>query len=289
MSASFLLSACTSTIDPSELQLPYEEKIVVRGLIEAGLPLSDIQISRTLPPLDTFGLDKVFVSDAQAMVRIDGMSYAMQMQPNSTPNTTTNSLTVRSLYYAPLLTVQSGKTYQLTVQWRGKTATATTRVPAPPTPDNVRLLLNTVPRPDNSSITDTVFTLEATVRGQPNDVYRLGAQLRDSLGIRNVSLRGFGDIVQVPESGGTVVVRSDTWRGTTATTSSLDLVRGRLTLFWVLEVYDGAYYQYFLSRNRGGQTNPFSPGGPNVEWNVEGNGLGMFIGMAQTRRKIEVR
>jgi Domain of unknown function (DUF4249) len=256
--SALVLSSCFGTIsDPVEL--PYDEKIVVRALLIVGESLNDIQISRTLPPLDTFSYEKVFIGNAKATLVIDGQTFQLQLQSRTTTATTSP---YRSLYHIPNLRVQAGKTYALRVEWQspsGKSlvAEASTRTPAEPQIDSVRV---NVAFPLTASGTpDTVFTTQAFAQGRPNVMMRVGSILVNPTG-QVIASRGYGDVTffeQVAQA----LLQSNNWRYTNAT---VQVLTGQLQTRAIVETYDGDYYKYYQTRNRSGQPSPLNPGGPNI-------------------------
>lgn len=267
---------------PSEPELPYEEKIVIRGLLEAGQLLSDVQISRTIPVLDEFTYEKIFVGNAVASITVDGQAHPMELQARTS---TSSSVPYRSLYRVPGLRVLGGKTYSIEVRWNNLVATAQTRVPLPAEADSVSVLASIVRIPNGTAnILDTVFESSAMIRGRANEVYRVGTTLHDAQNGRFLSSRGFGDATFFP-SVQVLGLISNVWRYT----PSSQLIANRVQVRVNIEAYDGDYYEYYQTRSRSGQIGLFSPGGPNIVWNVTGDGIGEFIGMALSQRPALVR
>lgn len=271
-----LFSSCS----PATPELPYEEQIVIRGLLEAGQLLADVQISRTIPPLDTLTYEKIFIGDAKATITVDGKTYSMELQPRTS---TQASVPYRSLYRVPNLRVEAGKTYSLEVQWKSLVARAQTRVPLTPDTDSVNVLASFVQLINGKM--DTVFESSAAIRARTNEVYRVGTTLNDPASGRLVSSRGFGDAVFTTNATPTVIT-SNIWRLTTAT---LQILTNRLQSRVNIEAYDGQFYQYYQTRSRSGQIGLFSPGGPNIAWNVTGDGIGEIVGMIVVQRPAIVR
>ena len=272
-----------SACKPLAPELPYEEKIVIRGLLEAGQPLADVQISRTIPALEEFSYEKIFVSDAKASITVDGRSYGMELQPRTSTSAT---VPYRSLYQVPSLRVEAGKTYTLEVRWKNLVASAETRIPLVAELDSVGVVASIVSnRLGSIIISDTVFESSAIIRARANEMYRVGTTLNEVASGRLVSARGFGEASLIP-SVQIVSLTSNTWRYTTAT---LQILSNRIQSRVLVEAYDGAFYAYYQTRSRSGQVGLFSPGGPNISWNVKGDGIGEFAGMSVVQRRAEVR
>jgi hypothetical protein len=264
---------------PQTPTLPYEEKLVIRGLLEAGQLVSDIQISKTIPPLEEFTYEKVFVGDAQATIIVDGQSYPMQLQPRTS---TAATVPYRSLYRVPNLRVMEGKTYSIEVRWKTLVARAEARVPFAALVDSVSILTSIVPVRTTlgTVVLDTVFESRAVIRARSNELYRTGTNLHDPQTSRLLSSRGFGEAT-LTESSRIIAVTSNTWRSNNV---ALPLLNARTQSRVIVETYDGAFYRYYQTRARSGQVGLFSPGGPNIEWNVTGDGLGEFAGVSIVQR-----
>jgi hypothetical protein len=314
LAITLLIYSCTSTV--TDIQLTSTERIVVSGLLIADAPLRNIQISRTLPPLDTFTVDRVFLGDAKASITVDGQTIALRLQAQTPADTLPNGKPAprRSFYEAPGLTVQAGKTYALRVEWQGKVATAETVVPAAPIVEQSRLTFsrtsefttnaNVFLTGDTTKIlakngmiavvpaTTAVVTL--SVRARSTEMYRVfsfivrDTQSRDSLG---------GDAalgVQNAQSGASAS------SGTVTLRQTISLVR-RFPSFilparifpptasgsLIVQAADSAYYDYVVSNARANSgNNPIGAEGINPRWNVKGDGIGLFIGTSQTRLSV---
>ena len=171
---------CESTV--TDASLPYSEKIVISGMLTAGDSIKNIHISRTVAPLDTFSIEKVFVGDAVASIMVDGKTYPLTLQSAASIDSLyiRNGL-LRSLYHVPNLVVEAGKRYALRVEWRGKVATAETFVPKPLEIISARL----VPK----EVTETVIqtwgglwqrrstyaSVEVMIRSRPNEAFGIAA------------------------------------------------------------------------------------------------------------------
>lgn len=276
-----LFSILTCCCAPSAPQLPFEEKIVVRALLEAGQNLSDVQISRTIPPLDEFSYEKIFLGDAVATISVDGTTYPMELQPR------TSAFPYRSLYRVPNLRVEAGKLYALEVRWKNLIARAQTFVPLLPDVDSVVVVASILPVriAPVSMVFDTVFVSSARIRARAKEVYRVGTSLHDASSGRIISGRGFGDAILIQEAQ-TLSLQTNSWRFTTATIQVLaNTIQTRVNI----EAYDAAFYDYYQTRSRNGQVGLFSPGGPNIDWNVTGDGIGEFSGMSLVQRPATVR
>lgn len=130
------VEGCTQTV--TNVTLPYEEKIVIEGLLVAGKPLANILITRVQPPLEKISDKAAYLSNAEITIMVDNQAY--------TPTVRFDSVRVNSYYgysssggvptaflpsySVPNLIVQAGKTYEISVRWNGKTAQAKAVVPS---------------------------------------------------------------------------------------------------------------------------------------------------------------
>jgi hypothetical protein len=288
LAASLVLccSGCISEVtNPGAL--PFEEKIVIRGLLIAGEPVQNIQISRTIPILNDLSDSAFAVRDAQATIAANGREYPLTLQQGADVDSTRQ----RSLYEAKNLLVQEGQQYTITVQWNGKTATANTTVPTKPVLASATLFTVVRPLvttgtitpgqpPQLRTIADTLFAADTRIRSRAayNAAYNAGLFLADKNGQPQSSIF----------IGETLLITPST------ADSSFSLVSGRLpsqykTLladstivpFVRVFAYDEPYYRYVLTRDRARQAaSPLGGAGENVLWNVEGDGIGVFIGVA---------
>jgi hypothetical protein len=294
-----LLLGCQQAVT-LDAELPFEEKIVVRGVLVAGELLSDIQVSKTIPPLDIFSYDKVLVRDADVRVRVDdSVTYQLTLQQSSA--TTATNLVPRSLYEARGIRVVAGKSYAITVRWNGKEARATTRVPQPLGVVSTRLVSTIVPRIGSAPlVADTVLTVEALLR-IPRNVpsaqlpgVRIGATMsggtsatRTAADLTQLSLQ-FALQNTLPSTNTTAIdtlrLRTEVWRNV-----ARFLALPQTSIQAVIEVYPPDFAEYYATRNRGGQPDILNPSGPNVEWNVAGDGLGLWTGLTVQRVPVPLR
>lgn len=296
----FFLFGCSNTTITDPVDLPFEEKIVIRGLITAGQPVRDIMIARTAPVVTSKPQtpDEFWVQNADAVITSEGKSYPLTLQPFAPlPGVQ------RTMYQASGLIAESGKTYTLTVRWNGKTATATTRIPSSPTLVSAKLLTvvvqsitigtiavstnGTAPRSTTGSIQirptqDTTLSAEAQFLSKEQAAYRAGLELTDTA--RNLAVTGFYLGTMFTNENATNGMLTIAPAALPAQTRKLfgGTTAARMTVY----VLDPQYERYFNTRNRANQSGFSLFGGAtenNVEWNVEGDGLGVFIGLNEMK------
>jgi hypothetical protein len=106
---------------------PAAEEVVVRGYLYAGEPVTDIQLTRTLP-LGSQETEAPPINDAEVSLEKNGATYAFVPSPGDS-----------GYYHYPGtdLTVQAGDVFRIHVRSGGRDIKAETTVPA--APDSVTL------------------------------------------------------------------------------------------------------------------------------------------------------
>lgn len=298
LSASLIFCSSCETIINDPVVLQHDEKIVVEAFVVAGKPIDKILIEKTTGALDSLKPDITFIADAEVKVSVDGVSYKAVLKPDTTLySLSTNPNQPRSAYAVPGLVAISGKTYLLEARWQGKIATAQTQIPRA-----VQLI-----RPLETRTTfDTVVNVNVARGTSVRTVF-----IEKNLRIKTAVISRKGEVYEpwvyaiqsrVPQ---TITYNSSTSsRNTrvfqpshTAQTDEL-LLETTYTLYtfrsgspdpnpladskfvYVVHSYDDVYYDYIttLSRARSGGgilgSNGFNP-----LWNIQGDGIGIFIGM----------
>lgn len=246
----FSITGCEQVVDDPGI-LPYHEKLVIRGVLEAGNTGAMLTVTRTLPPLEPYTDEKAVVRGAVVILRHDGVHDTLRDQGEGK-------------YFAPNIPIQSGTLYELTVEWNGKRAFATTTIPFRPNIQSVRKTQSPSSRYD--------YFLVAALVPRPNEVYAATAEY------------------QTPDGGTYRSNRIDEVKHSADTTryGIVNIQAGNF--FWYREggtdfirvyAYDPAYYKYFTaSDDNNDDDSPFNQPTSQNQWNIQGDGIGMFIGMA---------
>ncbi|MDW8220701.1 MAG: DUF4249 family protein [Bacteroidota bacterium] len=285
--------------------LPHDEKLVIYASLVAGEPLQNVQVTRTLPPLDTFNVERSRIDNAEVSVSVDGQTYRLRLQTRVAPRTLADSLNFDlnnqpSLYEAPELIVQPAKTYTLRVVWNGKQASAITRIPATPElatqPPKVvwraepfRYVVN---RPRTFPATGVVPSLLATVqiplRARAGEAYRIETiTAQDTISKRSTtSSISLNTNTLLMSSTSTLTLSANVrhfLQGdsifrppifTLSTASTISIVR--------VVAHDAALRDFISTQARNTpNTNPFGNSGQNPSWNIQGDGIGLFIGQSR--------
>ncbi|MGE5480917.1 MAG: DUF4249 family protein [Chloroflexota bacterium] len=251
------IASCENNVD--DVTLPYEEKIVISGLIEPGKQL-DISLSRTVPALSQEDNNDMLINPLpEVTLTSEGqtwnlVSYDVQFR----------KYTLQGVEY------QEGKTYTLDVKWKNLHAYATTTIPKAPI-----LRYATYKKVAHSygdGYIDTTylyyvyFTPEngGVYRGGYNDIngsnenYWYGGKLSNG---KNVNSQGYS-AVEIETYGN--------WM-------SPEMVKENFK--FVVDAFDPIYEKYYDSRYAGDSPNDiFGIGGTNIRGNVQEDGIGIFIG-----------
>ncbi len=304
--AAWVLQSCMPTT-VTGVELAYDEKIVVYASLVAGEAVRNIQITRTLPPLDTFNVERSRIENAQGTITVDGTAYPLVIQPRVIPRTRLDSINYDqanqpSLYQAVGLTAQTGKTYTLQVSWNGKQANATTRIPEMPTlaaqtplvvwrPEPFRYVQNR-PRsfPATGIVPSMVASVEIPVMARSGEAYRIERFVaRDTITQRSTT----SQIALNPtnllnaSAGMPLTLKSETRffiAGDSIFKPTIFTLSTRTTVTVVNVIaHDDALLNFITTQARNSATgSPFGSSGQNPLWNVTGGGIGLFIGQSRS-------
>ncbi len=298
--------------------IPHEERLVINGAVIAGQQIRNIQITRTIAPLDTFNMDKVRITDADARITVEGREYRLRLQSAVDSIKTNYGQTIAgpSCYETVEgLIAENGKTYTLTVNWNGKTATATTTVPQTPVVASVPQLtwkLNITERTFSSGpfggnpqvYRDTSLTASVRVPmiSRAGEMYSLQYfRLLDIANPSRAPLATYPGYMQPPISDslgsqlvtagysgrsdgkGNILIYSYSPQSPQPTTTLIPTAN--LAMVLTIEARDSRIIPYLQTQSRlyeSQQFNPLSSDGRNPQWNVSGSGIGLFIGQSTT-------
>ncbi len=247
--------------DIVENDLSYNERLVVRGILEAGKPIQ-VYFGKTLPLQSAFDSSKANLKDVIAYIKnknkIDSLVYISD-----------------GIYKAKNLMGQNGETYFLFAEWEGRSITAETHIPFSTTFQGGRL---------DTTIQngDTVITIKGILTPRMGAVY--GATW--SIISANPTYVLEDDVI--PE-----IQRSadkDLLGNLTLHTRRIpnDLLKNwRRSLYIRIHAFDEAFYNFFLTQDANAATNNiFTSTGINLRWNIEGDAIGLFIGTSDFIVKI---
>lgn len=284
-----LLLSCRETVVDFGT-LPYIEKIVVDGMITSGLPLQ-ITFSKTMPPLTDVVSKQPYDTAAFRLTNVDATIIS------NAGDTATMRHVRMGLYVAiksngDTLYVQPGITYNLKASWNGLNVSATTTVPLLPTFDRTQ---NKHRNMRVSMYGDTSYYVSANVNlygtiarnyigislsafTKKNSMYTLYMATQDTLSswVITDAIRRFDYVHDNPNAINTVrwyeYYEADT-------ESQLDSLIQSENLYGIIHLYATPFYDYYKTRRSGsGSNGAFSSGGTNINWNINGDGIGLFCG-----------
>jgi hypothetical protein len=255
----FQLSGCEPVI--IDAQFPYQEKIIVRGILQDRSTINNIKISKTLPPLENYSEEKSFITDANVSIEVNQIKYPLFYAGQGN-------------YKNDNVIVKSGLEYKLLVDWNGKSISASTRIP------DRTIIDKTEQRVYRCSCQQHwVIEVSAVFRPSTNAVYIGGMdEIKNNVITSRFMTLDIKRTKDTSEDGKIHLIILEF--NTPDTVTSLNYVKN-LTRF--VESYDEPFYNYFRSKNNGVSQseideNIFGTNGGNVQWNVTGNGFGLFIG-----------
>ncbi len=261
LSSLIIFNSCTESID-GVIELPYSEQLVIRGVLVAGKPVIDISINKTQPALEAFDINKAMISNADAKIISENKEYPLIHVG-------------LGMYKASDLIAEIGKTYRLEVRWNGKFAYANTSIPAPVSIESVKAFAPFKQRRSNL----WTVGLNGFAKVPSNTACVSGFEYIDSLGLKE-SIKTYANRVYREQDTGKIGKTNMTlFSIEVADTNKIfyDSASYKLNLF--VESYDMQFYQYFRTRLNGDSPNStFGFSGGNIQWNVNGDGVGLFIG-----------
>lgn len=256
-----LITGCEQVVDEEEF--PYEMKLVIRGLLEDGQQIKDIYVGRTLPVAVPFRGDFANLGDAVVSIKVDTLRYILRH-------------TKDGLYSAPsTVRAIAGKTYELLVSWENLSAGAVTTIPETGTIAGVYLV---------NQINDTgkaikVMSVDITPRGS------------ETYASTWLSYTQTGQIYTEDTKYNTVVKKQPNSNSPMLQVLSAEVPASYASrpqdLGVGIYVYDEAFYDYFKTKGSSKLSDAvFGQPSTSVKWNIQGDGIGMFIGRSKTNKKI---
>ncbi len=255
------LNSCEETV--GNIELPYVEQLVIKCVLEPGKFVEKVRVEKTLPPLDSYSPDKAIVSDAKFIINDGTQDYILQY--------------ANEYYYSNELIPQEGKYYNMRVEWKNKVATARTYIP--PQVEFGDYSYNIVKKTDSAETWIEIY-LYFTITPEPNVVYQGGTFSEWD------KYYYYNDPIRYEEKGldGKLKIQFGSYYYPIAEidTNNLynELIAGNT---FAIASYDKSYYNYWITQYNGDiESGIFGGGGLNISWNIEGDGIGLFIGRSIT-------
>ncbi|MBX7153691.1 MAG: DUF4249 domain-containing protein [Bacteriodetes bacterium] len=283
-----LLLSCRETVVDFGT-LPYIEKIVVDGMITSGLPLQ-ITFSKTMPPLTDVVSKQPYDTAAFRLTNVDATII-------TNAGDTATMRHVRMGFYVAIksngdtLYVQPGITYNLKASWKGHNITATTTIPTLPSFETeYEYWTNYVYFDDKDSTlyyiasynisaklpyqvfgfayTKSTPSILLTTQDVVNDTTTFSSiqfAVRNFMSSKNDGSKSY------PLYGSRTLYATST--------SHIDSMKKSDNTFMIVNLNDFPFYEYYTTRRSGsGSNGAFSSGGTNINWNINGDGIGLFCG-----------
>ncbi|MGE5436755.1 MAG: DUF4249 family protein [Syntrophothermus sp.] len=246
--AGFIFASCEQPL--SEEEFPYEAKLVIRGIIEDGKPIKDIYIGRIMPVGVPYSKEFTQIKDASAVIVYKDSLYTLKH--------------ISEGLYSSNLIAHKGEKYTLLVNWNDKFATADTYVPVPGNITDMQMV--------QSAGNNPYSYLNVTIQANGKECYGAYWFIKASNGTILSQSFKINEITVAEKNIPIAKVPTDTIpKGLTSSIFSARVV-----------VFDGVVYDYFKTQNSTLLTdNVFGQAGINVNWNVKGDGIGMFVGKAE--------
>jgi len=262
------LVSCEETVSPTDI--PYVERIIVRGVLDTDAPTDSIRFTRTLPVNTEYDTLAAELHDVVGTIESDGESFPLKHIGHG-------------YYVAEGLVPVSGRIYTLRATWHGKSVSASTRVPYPTAVDST-WFTPTVMYYNDGSFSDTVYQVSVRFRPRQGEVYGMSYLIGDSAETRSVyspfiyhtDVKRWKDTT----SDGAISIATENYSG-------IDFpppYSGEIRIYAFDEPYYDFYNSYYYGYENDG---PFSSGEDHIHWNVQGDVIGLFIGRTITPTPVQ--
>lgn len=259
-------SSCTTVL--AEAELSYQEQIVLSAVLTAGDTVRNIHIMRSAPPLGKIDYAQHGLPDAKITLLLNGSPVATRRQM-ILPAFTTQGLNPdkRTFFEAPGVVVQSGQRFTITVEWSGKRITASTVIPSAPNVveyQTVDILTN------GGSLWRYI---QAVVRPGNGEAYSV---LAESFFITPRNPNPSPTFSEAPAVVQNPLAPADTMQIRTLVSSGASSSQDTTRYFARVAAYDAPFAAYSQSLRSGSTF---------IRWNVQGDGIGIFVGAALGERR----
>lgn len=251
-----IFSGCEK-VDVVEIDLPYNEKIVVNGILQENVPLYGIQISKTLPMNEEYSINKAEIKDAIVYIKDGVKIIPLKFSSNG--------------LYRPISSFlpQKSKTYEFFAKWNDKNAYAKTYMPANPKILTAYLITDA----SGSYIQAEIQNEVGAIFGAKCIVMEGNSLIYESNDMYNISEHSV-------DKNAVITVRTPA-----IPKEILNTFRNNLSI--KVFAFDKQFYNYFITKKYSFPIeDSFVQSGGEVEWNVFGDGIGLFLGYSITTKKI---
>lgn len=246
--------SCEQTV--SNIELPYIEQIVVFANLQAGEPVKGISIRKTLPPLEKLDLDKMLISDAEVSIFRGEDVFTCEFDAKT------------KKYVCPDLIPQVSDKLKLEVKWKDKRVYSQTVVP--PKPEIIDYIYNVINN-GNDPWSSKEVSVMVIVKLADDWAYRAYES------VNSAHTYGYYDYsdVYVLASVAKDSIAYINFMNRYAYENPEDFT---VDTYAVVMIIDYAYYDYYRSsENDFSGDFFFGTSGVNADWNVKGDGFGVFV------------
>ncbi len=254
--------SCNQNLDISPE--PSKTKLVIFATLDPDSAYVRVLFSRTSPIENNLNKRKIEPSLTSGWIECEGVSYSLYYDQEWMPN---GQLTGYSSYLTKGLQVEPGKTYTLHALSGDQFITSTTYIPMPATINIISIELynsmeGIVVRWTGNVTSGTLPSVLSAAIQAPTDV--------------KPTFKTFSQII-APLSMAEI------------TTDTLWSTKFRDSLTFSVMAMDSAYYAYSMTQNNATLVDPltdisFPTRGP-AAWNIQGDGIGLFIGRVVSKQK----
>ncbi len=253
-------AGCHNDLDLGDL--PFEEVLVIRGVLQDGDTLKTLYVARTTQFQEEYyqknGRTVVndfagWISDAVVTVECDGKVYPMTYRGQGN-------------FGNDALIIAAGKTYRLHASWNRHQAEAETTVPRPVSIDSVTVVGRTIIR-DYGSWRHYNYTLEASVKNRMNSAFDMA--VIQGVPSPYVAYVEGSDVVKIDRT-----VSPEQVKLQIKCNLSIRNMPGSLNKHtMIVQCFDEPYFYYRLSSKQQLSSQ--------IAWNVTGDAIGIFIGSSK--------
>ncbi|MES2766001.1 MAG: hypothetical protein V4642_09040, partial [Bacteroidota bacterium] len=224
------------------------------------------------------------VPDANVRIIIDGEEFSGTYKPfEFDPSSTANH--AGYTFESAKEKIQPGKDYKLTINWHGKTAHSIMRIP-----EQVKIVKATIDSAvtyDYGNFRETLYNPVVWVQPRNNESYVITYAVRDKQTLRIIDDNYYFDVIKGAndiDRDGLVELRKSGFDGLSQEIKNK--IGSEYALIVMVHAFDSKFYEYFATRYNNDNDSPLSE--PNkVQWNVKGDGIGMFTGYSTTAIEIK--
>lgn len=257
--ALFTMLACEENV--SNPELPYKEQLVIQAYIYADSNAKNIRITRTLHPLDNYTFEKALVKDAEVYIVNNGTKYKLIFDEST------------KTYYNLDIKFEKGQKYELQAFWKKLKAYSSTFIP-----ESFDYKLTYIKK---SNTNMGMRECDIIIEFSPNKNYAYDAgevyyddyykkyKMYSRWTYDNSYLKN-GKISMEVDSKLFPLYFND---------QEIKEQLSNSNYTYYITIFDYAYYKYYLTQYNGDSSNDiFGTSGNNIDWNIVGDGIGLFVG-----------